>query len=307
MPLDASLNFHHLRYFWVVAREGSMTRAAKLLHVTQPTVSEQLAALEETLGERLFRREGSRLVLTDVGRTVQRFADEIFALGSDLLDTVRGRPTGRPARLAVGIAESVPKIVAYRILEPALAAPDGPRVVCREDAPSRLFAELAEHALDVVVTDEPVAATQANAHGHLLGECGVSVFGTATLARTLRPGFPGSLAGAPLLLPAAGTTLRREIDHWLESRRLVPRVVGELDDPALMSVFAQAGAGLFVAPDAIARETVLAQGLKRIGPLKPLRQRFWVVTVERRLVHPSVQLLAGEARRTLFPKAGTRA
>ncbi len=301
--LDASLNFHHLRYFWVAAREGSVTRAAKHLRVTQPTVSQQLAALEQVLGEALFAREGRRLVLTDVGRTVLRFADEIFSLGTDLLDTVRGRPVGPPARLDVGISEAVPKVVAYRILEPALGVrgDSSTRIVCREDAPERLVVDLAAHTLDMIITDEPVTATHARVHSHLLGECGVSVFGVNALAREARKGFPKSLDGASMLLPAPGSALRREIDQWLDARGITPRVVGEFQDPALMSVFAQAGAGLLVAPDAIAAETVLAQGLRRVGAIKPLRQRFYVVTVERRLAHPHVVKIASSARK-LFVK-----
>lgn len=304
--MDASLNFHHLRYFWITAREGSVTRAARKLRVTQPTVSEQLRALEDTLGEPLLRREGRRLVLTDVGRTVLRFAEEIFSLGNDLVDTVRGRPTGQPAQLAVGISESVPKIIAYRILEPALGSDPKTmvRVVCQEDSTERLVAQLASHALDMVITDEPVGPTQpARAYSHLLGECGVSVFGVSKLARSIKKGgFPKSLDGAPMLLPSPGTSLRREIDQWLDARGIAPRVAGEFQDPALMKVFAQAGVGLFVAPDAIAAETVLAQGLARVGAMKPLRQRFYVVTVERKLVHPAVQLIAGAARQTLFKR-----
>ncbi|HVH41846.1 MAG TPA: transcriptional activator NhaR [Labilithrix sp.] len=304
--MDASLNFHHLRYFWITAREGSVTRAARKLRVTQPTVSEQLRALEDTLGEPLLRREGRRLVLTDVGRTVLRFAEEIFSLGNDLVDTVRGRPTGQPAQLAVGISESVPKIIAYRILEPALGSDPKTmvRVVCQEDSTERLVAQLASHALDMVITDEPVGPAQpARAYSHLLGECGISVFGVAKLARALKKaGFPKSLDGAPMLLPSPGTSLRREIDQWLDARGIAPRVAGEFQDPALMKVFAQAGVGLFVAPDAIAAETVLAQGLARVGAMKPLRQRFYVVTVERKLVHPAVQLIAGAARQTLFKR-----
>lgn len=300
--MDASLNFHHLRYFWVTAREGSVTEAAKRLRVTQPTVSEQLRLLEETLGEPLLRREGRRLVLTEVGRTVVRFADEIFSLGDDLVDTVRGRPTGRPARLAVGLAESVPKAIAYRILEPAL----GMHIVCVEDTQERLLAQLAAHGLDMVITDEPAAASQ-SAHSHELGECGVSVFGTSKLVKAARDGFPRSLDGAPMLLPAIGSALRREIDHWLDARSIAPKVLGEFQDLALMSVFAQAGAGLFVAPDAIAPQgppdaarprgairnaSILAHGLRRLGAMKPLRQKFYVLTVERRLAHPAVQLIA---------------
>jgi LysR family transcriptional regulator, transcriptional activator of nhaA len=307
--LDASLNFHHLRYFWVTAREGSVTRAARQLRVTQPTVSEQLRALEETLGEPLLRREGRRLVLTDVGRTVVRFADEIFSLGTDLVDTVRGRPTGKPVRLSVGVSEAVPKVVAYRILEPALADPaTAVRIVCQEDTQERLIVELSSHALDMVITDEPVGPTHARAYSHLVGECGVGIFGVAKLAREVRQGFPKSLGGAPMLLPSPGTVLRREIDQWFDARGIAPRVVGEFQDPALMSVFAQAGAGLIVAPDAIAKEALrspsagLAQGLRRVGSMKPLRQRFYVVTVERKLVHPAVVAIAGTARKTLFAK-----
>jgi LysR family transcriptional activator of nhaA len=303
--MDVSLNFHHLRYFWVTAKEGSVTRAAAKLRVTQPTVSQQLAALETTLGEPLFHREGRKLVLTEVGRTVMRFAEDIFSLGTDLLDTVRGRPTGRPARLAVGISESVPKVVAYRILEPALAP--GTHVVCHEDTQERLLAQLTAHALDVVITDEPVGGTHARAFSHLLGECGIGVFAVKALARSVRKDYPRSLHGAPMLLPARGTVLRRELDQWLDARKVVPRVIGEFQDPALMTVFAQAGAGLVVAPDAIARDTVLAQGLQRVGSLKPLRQRFYVATVERRLVHPAVQVIAGAARKTLFGKDAHRA
>lgn len=288
-PLDASLNFHHLRYFWVTAREGSVTRAAQKLRVTQPTVSEQLRGLEETLGERLLRREGRGFALTDVGRTVLRFADEIFTLGDDMIDTVRGRPTGKPMRLAVGVAESVPKAVAYSILAPALD--EGVRMICEEDTPARLLDQLESHTLDMVIGDEPAAPS---ATSELLGESPVSVFGVAALAKSVKRGFPHSLAGAPMLLPMAATPLRREIDRWLEERGIVPRIVGEFEDPALMSAFAQAGKGLYVAPDA--GEATLV----RVGALKPLRQRFYLVTVKRRISHPVVQRLAGIARERLF-------
>lgn len=293
--LDASLNFHHLRYFWVTAREGSVTRAAKKLRVTQPTVSEQLRGLEATLGERLLVRDGRGFALTDVGRTVLRFADEIFSLGEDMVSTVRGKPTGKPMRLAVGVAEAVPKAVAYRILTPALddeAA--GLRMICEEDTTARLLDQLEAHTLDMVITDEP--APLANATSELLGESPVSVFGVAGLVKAIRRGFPRSLAGAPMLLPMAATPLRREIDHWLEERGIVPRIVAEFEDPALMTAFAQAGKGLFVAPDL--GETTLV----RAGRMKPLRQRFYLVTVKRRISHPVVHRLTGIARERLFAR-----
>jgi LysR family transcriptional activator of nhaA len=291
---DTSLNFHHLRYFWLVAREGSVTRAAAKLRVTQPTVSEQLRLLQETLGEDLFRRDGRKVALTDVGRTVLRFADEIFSLGDDLIGTVRGRPTGKPMRLAVGVAESVPKAIAYRILEPSLSEP-GLRIVCEEDTTDRLVRQLQSHTLDVVISDEP----SLSATSELLGESGVSVFGVPKLARAAKRGFPKSLQDAPMLLPMPGTTLRREIDQWLEERGIVPQIVGEFEDPALMTAFASAGKGLFLAPDAIEEATV---GLVRAARLRPLRQRFYLLTVQRRIGHPLVARLAGTARERLFPK-----
>jgi LysR family transcriptional activator of nhaA len=296
------LNFHHLRYFWTVAREGSVSRAAKKLRLTQPTVSEQLRLLQDALGAQLFRRDGRGLALTETGQLVLRYADEIFALGSQLVGAVEGKPMGRPARLTVGICDVVPKLVAYRILAPALDA----RVAigCSEDSPARLFAELAAHALDVVISDAP--AHHPEAHSHLLGECGVSVFGTKRMAAEMRVGFPRSLDGAPFLLPTAGTALRAELDEWFGARKIRPNVVGEFQDAALLSVFAEAGAGLFAAPDAIARETG-RRNLGRAGPVKPLRARYYAVTMDRRIVNPAVALVTGAARAAVFPKRGRAA
>lgn len=307
-PAAQWLNYNHLRYFWVVAREGSVTRAAKRLRLTQPTVSQQIHDLEEAIGERLFRKEGRRLVLTESGRLAMRFADEIFALGNELVDSVRGRLTGRPTRLSVGLTDDVPKAIAYRILEPALRLVEPVRVVCQEDTTERLVAALAAHALDVVVADAPFGVDP-SVHNHLLGECGVSVFAARPLARKLRAGFPRSLDAAPLLLPTHNTALRRQIDAWLEDHGVVPDVVGEFQDAALLSVFAAAGAGAFVAPDAIVpieARAAPAGAVDRVGAMRPLRQRFYAITVERRLVHPAVQAIAGVARATIFADAPRR-
>jgi LysR family transcriptional activator of nhaA len=294
------LNFHHLRYFWVVATEGSVSRAARKLRVSQPTVSEQVHALQDSLGEKLLRREGRGVVLTEAGRTVFRFAEEIFSLGGELLDTVKGRPTGRPLRLSVGIADVVPKLVAFRILEPAFAMPQRVRLVCREDAQERLVPDLLSHALDMVIADAPAGPGLGRTYSHLLGECGVSVFGAPRFAAKLREGFPRSLQGAPFLLPTADTALRRELDAWFDARKLAPEVVAEVQDAALLTTFAEAGLGVFAAPDAIAPETGLARGLRRIGALKPLRARYYAITAERRIVHPALSLIAGAAREKLF-------
>lgn len=304
------LNYHHLRYFWVAARERSLSRAAKRLRVTQPTVSEQVHALEAALGGPLFAREGRQLVTTDLGKTALRFADEIFGLGGELMAAVAGRGLGRPTRLVVGIADEVPKLVAYRILEPALAMSERFAVECHEDAPHRLLAALTENRLDVVIADSPVTpAPPADArlapprlYNHLLGECGVGVFGVARMARELAAGFPRSLDGAPFLLPTATTALRRELDAWFVAHHVAPRVVGEFQDAALLAVFAEAGAGVFAAPDAIAPEVGVARRLHRVGSLAPLRARYYAITSQRRVVHPALSEIAGAARERIFTR-----
>jgi LysR family transcriptional activator of nhaA len=297
----AQLNYHHLRYFWAVAREGSVTRASQRLHISQPTVSAQIRELEGALGEKLLERSGRNLVLTDVGRLVFRYADEIFGLGRELMNALEGRPTGRPLKLSVGIANVVPKLVAYRILEPALRLPEAVQLECVEDRPERLLAELAVHGLDVVLADSPVPPTvKVKAYNHLLGECEVALFAAPELAARHEGRPPTMLEGAPLLLPTASASLRREIDRWLEQHRVSPRIVGEFEDSALLKVFGQSGVGFFPAPAAIAREVCRQYGVKRIGVLAGVRERFYAISAERRLRHPAVVALSEAARTRLF-------
>ena len=290
----SNLNFHHLRHFWVVAREGSVSRAAAKLRVSQPTISEQLGELASQLGEPLFRREGRNLVLTEVGEAVARIADEIFALGDRIVETARGKVTGRALRLAVGVSDGVPKSIAHRILQPAFDA--RVQVTCREAAPAKLLADLSRHVLDVVISDAPSHGH--GTHDHLLGECGISIWGTKRLATELRVGFPRSLDGAPLFLPSANTGFRRELDAWFVAHKLAPLVVGEFDDDALLATVAESGAGLYAAPDAIAQAR-RPRGLVRAGSVRGLRARYYAITVERKLVHPAVSLVAGAARAQL--------
>lgn len=295
------LNYHHLLYFWVVAREGSVTRASQQLRLAQPTVSGQLKSLEDSLGEKLFERTGRRLVLTDVGRVVFRYADEIFTIGRELQDTLRGRPTGRPVRFTVGIADVVPKLVAYRLLLPALSLPEPVHVVCREDKPERLLAELSVHALDLVISDAPVGAgVKVKAYSHLLGETSVGFFGTDALAASHRRAFPRSLDGAPVLLPVETSSLRRGLDHWFEAEGVRPRVVGEVEDSALLKVLGQAGLGLFPAPLAIEAEIRGQYGVKLVGRVDAVKERFYALSVERRIKHPAVLALSEAARARLF-------
>ena len=294
------LNYHHLRYFWAAAREGSVTRASEKLRVSQPAVSAQIRDLEQALGEKLFTRSGRSISLTEAGRVVYRYAEEIFGLGSELMETLKGRPTGRPARLTVGIANVIPKLIAHRLLEPAFKLPEPVRVHCLEDKPERLLAELAIHGLDLVLADAPLGpAVKVKAYSHLLGECGVSIFGAEPLAKAHRRGFPRSLDGAPFLLPTADATLRRLLDQWFEARGIRPQIVGEFEDSALLKVFGQSGAGLFAVPSAIEAEVRRQYGVRRVGRVE-VRERFYAFTVERKMKHPAVVAIIEAARREIF-------
>jgi len=295
------LNYHHLLYFWTVARLGSVARATEELYLAQPTISAQIRVLEESLGEKLFTRVGRNLALTEVGRTVFRYADEIFSLGRELHDTLKGRSVGRPVRFVVGIADVLPKLIAHRLLEPALSLPDPLRIVCYEDKSERLLAELAVHGLDLVLTDAPIGPTvKVRAFNHLLGECGVSVFGVAKLATTYRRRFPQSLDGAPFLFPTENTDLRRSLDQWVEAEKIHPLMMGEFEDSALLKVFGQNGMGLFAGPSVIEAEIRQQYGVQVIGRLNTVRERFYAISVERKLKHPAVVAISESARQNLF-------
>lgn len=295
-----SLNYHHLRLFWVVAKEGGVSRASKHLRLAHPTVSAQIHALEEALGEKLFARVGRRLVLTDVGDLVFRYADDIFALGKELVDAVKGRPTGRPVVLEVGIADALSKLVVRRILDPALHLPEAVRVVCREDRHDRLLAELAMHSLDVVLTDTPlVPGAGVRAYHHLLGECGVTFLAEAKLAKQYASGFPASLDGAPVLLPS-GSALRSALDQWLDAQGLRPRVVAEFEDSSLLKVFGQDGVGIFPSPSVVEGAVARQYGVEVVGRTDEVRERFYVISGERRIKNPAIIAIRDAARVELF-------
>jgi LysR family transcriptional activator of nhaA len=297
------LNYHHLLYFWTVAREGTIARASEELRLAQPTISGQIRVLEDHLGEKLFQRSGRNLVLTDMGRLVYRYADDIFGLGRELMDTLKDRPTGRPMRFQVGVADEVTKIIAYRLLEPAMRLPQPVHIVCRDGAPERLLTDLATHSLDLVIADTPISpAIKVKAFSHPLGETPVTVFGTAKLAAARRKGFPRSLDGAPFLVPTMGKTLRRTLDHYFEQEGLRPRIVAELDDSALLTTFGQAGAGLFVAPSVLEKEVARQYGVMIVGRLESVRERYFAISVERRLKHPAVVAISEAANEMLMPK-----
>lgn len=295
------LNYHHLLYFWTVARAGGVSAASAELRLAQPTISGQLRMLEEHFGEKLFHRVGRRMELTDVGRLVYRYADEIFTLGRELTDAVRGRPTGRPLRFAVGVADQVPKLIAYRLMEPALKLSDPVRVVCHEDKPERLLAELAVHSLDLVLTDAPMnPSVKVRAFSHLLGECGTTIFAARALASRYRRNFPRSLDGAPMLMPTENTVLRRSLDQWFAQHELRPAVVSEFEDSALLGAFGERAIGLFAAPTAIEAEVRRQYGVQVIGRLEQVRERFYAISIERRLKHPAVLAISEAAKEKLF-------
>jgi len=294
------LNYHHLLYFWTVAREGTIARASLELHLAQPTISGQIRALEDQLGEKLFQRSGRNLVLTDMGRVVYRYADDIFSIGRELMDTLRDRPTGRPMRFQVGVADEVTKIIAYRLLEPALRLAVPIQIVCRDGAPERLLTDLATHSLDLVIADTPVSPSiKVKVFSHALGETPVTVFGTAKLAAPRRKNFPRSLDGAPFLVPTVGKTLRRTLDQFFEQQQIRPRIVAELDDSALLTTFGQAGTGLFVAPTVLEKEVMRQFGVTVVGRLDAVRERYFAISVERRLKHPAVVAISEAANEML--------
>ena len=295
------LNYHHLLYFWMVAKEGSIVRASKELHLAHPTISGQIHRLEEVLGEKLFVRRGRNLALTDVGQMAFRYANDIFALGSELLETVKGRG-GRPIRLVVGVSDVLAKSIVHKILEPAFRLGEPVRLVCREDRSMDAFmADLGAHAVDVVLSDAPAGpSTSVRAFSHLLGECGAVVLSAPAVAKQLRRGFPGSLNGAPFLLPAATSTLRRALDAWFDERDLRPKIVAEFDDTALAIVLGEAGLGVFVVPEVVEQEIRRRYKVQLVGRLDGLRQRFYAISVERKIRHPAVAAICEAARKHIF-------
>jgi len=295
------VNYKHLHYFWAVAKEGGVARASERLHLTPQTISGQLSLLEERLGVDLFTRVGRNLELTETGRLVLSYADEIFSLGGELEEMIHQLPAGRPQLFRVGVVDVLPKSIAHRILEPALYMPEPVRMFCREASLDTLLAELAVHRLDLVLADRPIPSTvSTRGFSHKLGECAISFFAEKNLEKALQGDFPDCLDGAPLLLPSSGNQLRSEIDQWLDKHRLHPRMIAEFDDSALMKAFGQEGAGIFIAPAAIEAEVEWQYQVTSIGQIDEVKERFYAISVERRVTHPVVSAVMEAARESLF-------
>lgn len=295
------LNYHHLHYFWLVAREGGVVPAAKKLRVSHPTVSTQVKRLEEALGEALFDRSRRRLELTDAGKTAYEYAEQIFSLGQEMQHALRGEQSGRPLKLAVGVTDAMPKLIVRRLLEPALHLGLPIRLLCREDRTDRVLAELALGRLDVVLADTPVpSGTGLKAYSHQLGECGIAFFAEPKAARRMRPRFPASLDRRPFLAPTSEYVLRRSLELWFDKVGVRPEIVAEFEDSALMKVFGQDGLGFFAAPSVMTEAIEKQYGLRKIGETDEVRERFYAITSERRLRNVAVQAICAEARTEVF-------
>ncbi len=295
------LNYSHLQYFWTVAREGSIVRASEVLNLTPQTISGQLKLLDEAVGHALFNRVGRRLVLSETGQVVFRYADEIFSIGAELANVVRGRVVGGPEVLNVGIVSSMPKLVVERIIAPGMVGESPIRVRCQQSTLDQLLADMAVHRLDIVLSDQPMpTGLGLKAWDHLLGTSGLSFFARRRPAASYRRGFPDSLDGAPMLMPSQNSALRRSLDSWFAEQGVAPRVIGEFDDSALMKAFGEAGMGVFAAPTVIEEEVSRMYRTSVIGRVPELEESFYAISPERRLTHDAVVAITDTARRDLF-------
>lgn len=295
------LNYHHLLYFWMVSREGTISRAAEKLHIGQPAISTQIRSLETALGHKLFRKSGRLLELTETGQTVFRYADEIFSIGRELVDTIKGHPTGKPIRFVVGIVNAMPKLMVRRLLEPALRLNNNLRLVCVEESLEQLLSSLTVHAVDLVLSDTPVTAShKVRAFNHSLGDSEVGWFAIKAIARKYRSNFPTSLNGAPMLLPGRSSALRRTLDGWMDRNSIHPQIRAEFDDTALLKAFGQSGEGIFPGAMAMEDEICRQYEVERVGVASGVREPFFAISAERRIKHPAVLAITSTAKQDIF-------
>lgn len=294
------MNHKHLFYFWKVARAGSVARAAEAINVTPQTLSGQIGLLESSLGTELFARQGRSIVLTEAGKLALEYADELFALSAELEVMIKHHPKGRPAEFRVGVSDAVPKSLACRLLQPAIASEQPTRIVCREWQLDRLLGQLAVHQLDLVISDGPIPPSfSVRAYSHHLLESGLSFLAAKDLAAGCSTAFPESLSALPLLLPGEDSSIRSSLQPWLERKRIRARIVGEFDDMALMAAFGQAGIGAFPVPTVVEEEFVAAGGLALVGRTQEVKANYFAISVEGRLSHPGVLAITRSAQRQL--------
>ncbi|MCQ8103650.1 transcriptional activator NhaR [Methylomonas sp. SURF-2] len=295
------INYQHLYYFWMVAKHGSITAACDRLHLAQPTISGQLAVFEQSVGAKLFRKEGRKLVLTETGRAVFHYADEIFALGREMSHMLKGRTTERGMRLNIGVSDAMPKLIAYRLMAPVLELSEPAQIQCVEDKTERLLTEIGLHGIDMMLADVPATpASGTRIFNHFLGESAVAVFAAPKLAARYREDFPRCLNGAPFLLPTHNVALRRSLDQWFDNRQITPAIQAEVEDSALLKTFGAAGTGLFFSARAVASEIQRQYGTPMLGLAEGVYERFYAITAQRRLKHPLVTAILEHARQGLF-------
>ena len=296
------MNYKHLHYFWAAAKAGGIVRAGQQLAISPQTLSGQIKLLEDRLGCTLFRKAGRGLELTDEGHLAMGYADQIFALGAELEARI-GKTSGHSAALdfRVGLSDSVPKSIAYRLLEPALSAAANVRLICHEGKMTDLLGQLAVQRLDMVLADEPLGRQAGmKAFNHALGSTAMSFFATPELKRSLKGGFPQCLDDAPMLLPGSASAMRQRFDLWLAARKIRPRIIGEFDDAALMKAFGGEGRGVFMTPAVLESETAAQHGVRVVGRSDELVEEFHAISTERRITHPCVAAITSSARAQFF-------
>jgi len=292
------LNYHHLYYFHTAARTGSLAAASKELHLSTATLSIQIRELERVLGVKLFEKKGRGLGLTASGEVVERYATDIFNLGEEMVEFVRGNPIGRPIELRVGLRDDITKLVAYKLLKPALASPGQIKLVCHEGEMNHLIGDLSIHKLDVVLTDRPLdPSLGVKAYSYLLWESDVHVMGTRKLTQSLQGDFPYSLQQAPFLLPTSDTVLRRHLDRWFADRGITLSIRGEFADSAMLEVAARAGDGFFAAPTAVLRDLKESFDMVSLGKVAGVKESFFAISLERKLKHPGVLAIVEGAKK----------
>lgn len=291
------LNYHHLRYFWTVAKEGSLRRASEKLRVSQPSMCTQIKLLENSLGEALFRPSGRSLELTEFGQMIFGYAKEIFALGGEILQATKQAPSVRSLRLHVGIVDSFPKLMSYDILRPVLNHNPPVQLTCHEGKLADLVSQLNTHRIDVVLSDEPASpGISGKVFNHELGASDITFCATPGLARKLKGRFPRNLNGAPALLPTQNCTLRRDLEKWFRCVDIEPRVLAEFEDAALTKIVATDGLGFIVVPTVVASEAVERYGFIPIGRTKEVETRFYAITGDRRFTHPAILAMTAGLR-----------
>ena len=295
------INYQHLYYFWTVAKHGSISAACEVLHLAQPTISAQLTVFEQAVGTKLLRKEGRKLVLTDTGRAVFHYAEEIFTLGREMTHMLKGRTSERGLRLNIGVSDALPKLIAYRLIAPILKLSEPAQIQCLEDKTERLLTEIGLHSIDMLLSDVPATpASGARVFNHFLGESTVALFAAPELAERYQQDFPRCLNGAPFLLPTTNTALRRSLDQWFDSQQISPVIQAEVEDSALLKTFGAAGAGLFFSPLAVASEIQRQYGTQMLGSAEGVTERFYAITAQRRMKHPLVTAILEHAQQGLF-------